>query len=63
MANDVRKPSYRLTFQDAVNIWRRFLDGEFQHRIAASLDVNPARVSEVIKGHKFPGSREIALQS
>jgi hypothetical protein len=63
MANGVRTSSYRLTFEDAVEIWRRFLAGEFQHRIAAAFDVNPGRISEVIKGHKFPGSREFALQS
>lgn len=58
-----REPSRRLTFEDAVEIWRRVLAGEYQHRIAAALDVNPGRVNEVIKGHKFPGSREMALQS
>jgi hypothetical protein len=63
MANGVRTPSNRLTFEDAVEVWRRFLTGEFQHRIAAALDVNPGRISEIIKGRKHPGSREIALQS
>jgi hypothetical protein len=63
MANAVRIPSKRLTFDDAVLVWKRFLAGEFQHRIAADFDVNPGRVNEVVKGRKFPGSREIALQS
>jgi hypothetical protein len=63
MQSDARKPSYRLTLEDAVQIWKRFLDGEFQNRIAAALDVNPGRVNEVLKGRKFPGAREIALQS
>lgn len=58
--NDDR-PSYKLTFDDAVQIWLRHWDGEFQNRIAASFDVNPARVNEVLKERKFIGSREAAL--
>lgn len=59
----VRKPSYRLTFADAVIIWHRHWDGEFQNRIAASFDVNPGRVNEVLKGQLHLGSREVALRS
>ena len=62
MAFDERMPSYRLTFDDAVEIWIRHWSGEFQNRIAAHLDVNPARVNEVLKGHKFKGSEEVAHQ-
>lgn len=59
MANDDNKgPSYRLTFHDAVEIWTRYRAGQFQNRIAAHFDVNPGRVNEVIKGHKFPGSNK-----
>lgn len=53
--------SYRLTFDDAVDIWARYWNGEFQHRIAAEFDVNPGRVNEVLKGHKHVGSREAAM--
>lgn len=53
-------PSYRLTFQDAVEIWIRHWSGEFQNRIAARFDVNPGRVNEVIKGRRFPGSEQVA---
>ncbi len=53
--------TYQLTFEDAVDIWLRYWDGEFQHRIAASFDVNPGRVNEVLKGSKHAGSREAAL--
>ena len=50
-----RKPSYRLTFDDAVTIWiKRLTTAEFQNRIAAEFDVNPGRVNEVLKGLKFP---------
>ncbi len=63
MANlsTARQPSYRLTYNDAVVIWGRYWAGEFQNRIAADFDVNPARVNEVIKGRRFPGSRAAAL--
>lgn len=56
-----RTPSRQLSFEDAVNIWLRYWNGEFQHRIAASFDVNPGRVNEVLKGSRHPGSREAAL--
>lgn len=57
----VRTPSYRLTFEDAKEVWRRFWSGEFQNRIAAAFDVNPARVNEVLKGRKHQGSRDAAM--
>jgi hypothetical protein len=60
MTND-NAPSYTLTFDDAVQVWLRYWGGEFQNRIAASLDVNPARVNEVLKERKFRGSRAAAL--
>lgn len=51
-------PSRKLTFQDAIEIWKRHSTGEFQNRIAAHFDVNPGRVNEVIKGKRFPGSEQ-----
>lgn len=62
MAKDQRKPSYRLTFDDAVEIWIRYWNGEFQNRIAADFDVNSAWINEVIKGTRQPGSREVAIR-
>lgn len=62
MARDARKPSYRLTFADAVDIWVRIWNGEFQNRIAADYDVNPGRVNEVVKETLHPGSRAEALK-
>ena len=41
------KPSYSLTFNDAVEIWRRHWNHEFQHRIAADYDVNPGRINAI----------------
>lgn len=60
MSNDNNPPSYTLTFDDAVDIWLRHWNGEFQNRIAASFDVNSARVNEVLKRHKHIGSEEAA---
>lgn len=60
--NDNAKPSHALTLDDAVQIWLCHWTGEFQNRIAARFDVNPARVNEVLKERKFIGSREAALQ-
>lgn len=54
------QPSKHLTFQDAVEIWRRYWAGEYQNRIAAYFDVNPGRVNEVIKGRRHPGSESAA---
>jgi hypothetical protein len=60
MANDYPQ-TYRLTFDDAVQIWLRYWAGEFQHTIAASYGVNPGRVNEVLKRHKHEGSEQAAL--
>jgi hypothetical protein len=53
--------SYRLTEADAVQVWRRRLAGEAQHKIAAAFDVNPGRIAEVLSGKKFPNARAIAF--
>jgi hypothetical protein len=58
----MRTPRYRLTFDDAVDVWLRHWNGEYQDRIAASYDVNPGRVNEVIKGSRHPGSRDVAAK-
>lgn len=62
MNTPMRMPSRRLCFDDAIVIWRKLLNKEFQNRIAAEFDVNPARVAEIKKGLRFPGSREAALR-
>ncbi|RKE93520.1 hypothetical protein C8N30_2577 [Sulfitobacter guttiformis] len=63
MPLDFRRPCYRLTFDDAVEVWRRYLKGEFQNRIAAFFDVNQGRVNEVLKGKRHVGSEAIARAS
>lgn len=62
MRHSPRTPSPRLTFEDAVAIWPRHWNGEFQNRIASDFDVNPGRVNEVLKERKFLGSRQEAIK-
>lgn len=61
MSSDSKSTAYRLTFEDAVDVWIRSWRGEFQHRIASAYDVNPGRVSEVLKERTHIGSRRAAL--
>lgn len=49
-----------LSETDAVEIVRRYDAGEAQHLIAAAFRVNQGRVSEIVKGKRFPQAREIA---
>lgn len=62
MRTDPRRPSRRLTFEDAIVIWARIERGEFLNRIAADFDVNPGRVVEIKKERRFIGSREAAMR-
>ena len=50
-----RKPSPPVTATMAAHI-RHLVhnQGLFQHQAAALVGVNPGRVNEVIKGHRFP---------
>lgn len=59
-ANNKRKPSHRLTFNDAVHVWKLHWSGEYQNRIAAQFDVNPGRVNEVLHHKLHPGSVDVA---
>jgi hypothetical protein len=51
---------YRLTLDDAVDVWLRHWGGEYQHHIAAAYKVNPGRVNEVLKGHRYPEAQGLA---
>ncbi|MER9615590.1 hypothetical protein [Mesorhizobium sp. M0207] len=55
-------PPYQLTFDDAVEIWVRHSNGDYQHHIAADYRVNPGRVNDVLKGRKHVGSEKIAAE-
>ncbi len=61
MVTHVRRPSRQLTFEDAVLVWFRHWNGEFQNRIAAHFDVNPGRINEILKERRHVGSRTAAL--
>jgi predicted XRE-type DNA-binding protein len=64
-ANSNREPLRRrsptLTFEHAVEIWKRHLLGESQHHIAQAFGVNQGRVSEILKERRHVGSRLAAL--
>jgi hypothetical protein len=62
MASKTRKPTYRLTMTDAIEVWLRHWKGEFQHHIAARFGVNPGRINEVLKGRRLTGSEQAARQ-
>jgi transcriptional regulator with XRE-family HTH domain len=50
-----RKPSPRVTKEMAAHI--RFLiqkQGLYQHQVASLLDLNQGRVSEVMRGYRYP---------
>jgi len=57
----LRRSSPRLTFDDAVEVWKRHLLGECQHHIAQAFGVNQGRICEVLKERKHFGSRLAAL--
>lgn len=59
--NVKRKPSYKLTFEDAIIVWKRYRIGETQMRIASYFDTNIGRVSEVLNGKRHPGSEQASL--
>ena len=52
--------AYTLTFDDAVDVWLRRWDGQFQHDIAAGYGVNSARVNDVLKERTHVGSKQVA---
>jgi len=58
---NIPKPKpYRLTFDDAVIVWLRHWNGDYQHVIAASYAVNPGRVNDVLKERVHYGSKSVA---
>lgn len=54
MAKNNRKPSKKLTKDDAEAIIQRIATREYLNRIAADFDVNPGRISEIKNGKRFP---------
>jgi hypothetical protein len=56
-----RRPSYKLNFNDAVEVWLMYWDGHLQSRIAARFDTNIGRISEVVNEKTHVGSRAAAM--
>jgi hypothetical protein len=59
---DARKPSHKLTFDDAVQVWLAIWRGECKNRIAARYDVNIWRIYEVKNGELHSGSEAVARE-
>ena len=51
---DPKRPSKRLTLQQAKEVWRLRSSGWLQHHIAARFGVNQGRISEVLSGKLYP---------
>lgn len=60
MSEEFRKPSHKLTKEDAVQIWIGLWRGDFRHRLAARFDVNVARIYDVRDRKLHPESEAIA---
>lgn len=56
----VRVPSHKLTFDEAVQVWCRRFHGEFYSRIAADFDINQGRIADVVRERVHRGSIKIA---
>ncbi len=57
-----RASSHRLTFEEAVEVHRRLMDGEMYSRIAATYDVNQGRIADVKFGRLHPTSYDEAVR-
>jgi len=57
LPDNPKKPCKKMNLQLAKEIWRLKLEGHLQSRIAAVLDINGGRVSEVITVKRFPEAR------
>lgn len=58
--NTIKRKPYRLTPDDAIYVWLRHWQGEYQHHIAASYNVNPGRINDVLKERAHFGSKSAA---
>ena len=50
----------QFTFEQAVDVWMRRFNGQFQHEIAAAYVINVRAVNHVLKEKTHLGSKEIA---
>jgi len=59
-ASNDNNATYRLTFDDAVDIWLQHWAGRYQHHIAADYRCNAGRINEVLKEKRHVGSKLVA---
>jgi hypothetical protein len=52
----------KFTFDEAVDVWLRYWNGQVQSDIAADYRINAGRVNEVLKERKHLGSKASAVQ-
>lgn len=57
-----RRSSPTMTLDLAVKIWRMSLYDFCQHQIAAELNLNQGRISEVLTRKRFPEAEALALK-
>jgi hypothetical protein len=56
--NNPRKTKF--TFEEAVDVWLRYLAGQFQHEIAAAYIINVRAVNHVLNEKTHVGSKQVA---
>jgi hypothetical protein len=59
----LHRPSPSLTFDDAVEVWKRHFLGEKQHHIAQAFGVNQGRINDILKERRHTGSRLVACRN
>jgi hypothetical protein len=59
--SEIRKPSHKLTFADAVEVWKFYISKHFVQRIAAHFDCNVGRVYQVLRAEIHSASKEQAV--
>lgn len=55
-------PSHELTFDEAIDVHLKLMDGWLQSRVAAFYDVNGGRISEINTERRHRGSKAEALK-
>lgn len=50
----------KFTFDEAVDVWLRHWDGQYQHEIAAAYVINVRAVNHVLKERTHVGSKQTA---
>lgn len=60
-ASSLRRPSPRLTYDDAIEVWKRRSLDETQHHIAQAFGVNQRCINDILKERRHVGSRLAAL--